>query len=75
MIRPDYVKKMKEFLTEQKSKVVIGTVIGFHEGTYSKEHKLAEAQKAINDGVDELDFVINYESYKNGNLDAVKAEF
>ena len=75
MIRPDYVKKMKQFLTEQNSNVVIGTVIGFHEGTYSKEHKLAEAQKAIEDGVDELDFVINYEAYKNGEVDAVKSEF
>ena len=75
MIRPDYVKKMKQFLTEQNSNVVIGTVIGFHEGTYSKEHKLAEAQKAIVDGVDELDFVINYEAYKNGEVDAVKSEF
>lgn len=75
MIRPDYVKKMKQFLTEQNSNVIIGTVIGFHEGTYSKEHKLAEAQKAIEDGVDELDFVINYEAYKNGEVDAVKSEF
>ena len=75
MIRPDYVKKMKQFLTEQNSNVVIGTVIGFHEGTYSKEHKLAEAQKAIEEGVDELDFVINYEAYKNGEVDAVKSEF
>lgn len=75
MIRPDYVKKTREFLSEKKSNVVIGTVIGFHEGTYSKEHKLAEAQKAIEDGVDELDFVINYEAYKNGEIDAVKSEF
>lgn len=75
MIRPDYVKKMREFLFENKSNVVIGTVIGFHEGTYSKEHKLAEAKKAIEDGVDELDFVINYEAYKNGELEAVKSEF
>ena len=75
MISPAFVTKMREFLSEQKSNVVIGTVIGFHEGTYSKEHKLAEAQKAIEDGVDELDFVINYEAYKNGELDAVKSEF
>ena len=45
-----------------------------YEGTYSKEHKLAEAQKAIEDGVDELDFVINYEAYKKGEVDAVKSE-
>ena len=66
MIRPDYVKKVRSFLSEKNANVVIGTVIGFHEGTYSIEHKLAEAKKAIEDGVDELDFVINYEAYKNG---------
>ena len=75
MIRPDYVKKVRSFLSEKNANVVIGTVIGFHEGTYSIEHKLAEAKKAIEDGVDELDFVINYEAYKNGELDLVKKEF
>lgn len=75
MIRPDYVKQMRAFLSEKNSNVVIGTVIGFHEGTYSIEHKLAEATKAIEDGVDELDFVINYEAYKNGELELVKKEF
>ena len=75
MIRPNYVKQMRAFLSEKNSNVVIGTVIGFHEGTYSIEHKLAEATKAIEDGVDELDFVINYEAYKNGELELVKKEF
>lgn len=75
MIRPDYVKQMRAFLSEKNSNVVIGTVIGFHEGTYSIEHKLAEATKAIEDGVDELDFVINYEAYKNDELELVKKEF
>lgn len=75
MIRPDYVKQVRAFLSEKNSNVVIGTVIGFHEGTYSIEHKLAEATKAIEDGVDELDFVINYEAYKNGELELVKKEF
>lgn len=75
MIRPDYVKQVRTFLTEKNANVVIGTVIGFHEGTYSIEHKLAEALKAIEDGVDELDFVINYEAYKSGELDLVKEEF
>ena len=58
---------MRSFLSEKNANVVIGTVIGFHEGTYSIEHKLAEAKKAIEDGVDELDFVINYEAYKMVN--------
>ena len=74
MIRPDYVKEIKDFIQQKDASVVVGTVIGFHEGTASVEAKLAEAKKAIEDGVDELDFVINYEAYKNGNTDLVKEE-
>ncbi|MET7035537.1 deoxyribose-phosphate aldolase [Elizabethkingia miricola] len=74
MIRPEYVKEIKAFLQQQGASVVVGTVIGFHEGTASVEEKVAEAQKAIEDGVDELDFVINYEAYKNGNIDLVQEE-
>lgn len=75
MIRPDYVAEIKSFLNEKKSNVIVGTVIGFHEGIYSVDEKLAQATKAINDGADELDFVINYEAYLNGNLELVKDEF
>lgn len=74
MIRPDYVKMVKEYVSEKNSNVKVGTVIGFHEGTYSTEEKHAEAKKAIEDGADELDFVLNYEEYKKGNLDLVKNE-
>jgi len=75
MIRPEYVKKAKELAVQAHSDLKIGTVIGFHEGTYPIEEKLAEAQKAIDDGVDELDYVINYEAFKKGNLNLVKDEF
>lgn len=76
MIRPEYVKPVREFLSAQsQNEVKIGTVIGFHEGTYSVAEKLAEAQKAIDDGADELDFVINYEAFKKGSLEMLKFEF
>lgn len=76
MIRPEYVKPMKEFLaTQPKNEVKVQTVIGFHEGTASVAEKLAEAQKAIDDGADELDFVINYEAFKKGSLEMLKFEF
>lgn len=75
MIRPDYVAEIKRFLNEKNSSVIVGTVIGFHEGTYSVDEKLAEATQAINDGADELDFVINYEAYLKGDLELVKDEF
>lgn len=75
MIRPDYVSEIKKYIQEKNADVVVGTVIGFHEGTYSVDEKLAEAEKAIADGADELDFVINYGAYLKGDLELVKEEF
>lgn len=75
MIRPDYVSEIKKYISERNSEVIVGTVIGFHEGTYLPEEKLAEASKAIKDGADELDFVINYQAYLAGNLELVEEEF
>lgn len=74
MIRPDYVKEVKNHLQQLKSGVKVGTVIGFHEGNYSPHEKLSEAEQAINDGADELDFVINYEAYKKGDYQVVEKE-
>lgn len=75
MIRPDYVSEIKKYIQERNSNVVVGTVIGFHEGTYSLNEKIAEAEKAIADGADELDFVINYNAYLKGEIHLVKEEF
>ena len=74
MIRPEYVHQVKEYLNGKNSDVKVGTVIGFHEGTYSTEEKEKEAQQAIADGADELDFVLNYEEFKKGNLELVETE-
>jgi len=74
MIRPDMVAIAREMISDAKSKVLVGTVIGFPEGTYSLESKLEEAKIAIADGADDLDFVCNYEAFKNGEMDLVKEE-
>lgn len=74
MIRPEFVTIAHEMIKASNSETVIGTVIGFHEGTYSTNDKLIEAQKAIDDAVDELDYVVNYEAFKNGQINLVKAE-
>lgn len=74
MIRPDYVSLAKEIITKANSDVVVGTVIGFHEGTYSIEDKLKEAQKAIDDGADELDFVVNYNAFIEEKVNLIKSE-
>lgn len=72
MIRPEFVSVAKKMVLEAKSKVTIGTVIDFPLGQSSTQSKLEEATKAIENGVDDLDFVVNYEAYKQGNLDLVK---
>lgn len=74
MIRPDMVALAKKMISEAKSKVLIGTVIGFHEGTATLEEKLSVATKAIEDGADDLDFVCNYELFKAGETNKVREE-
>lgn len=74
MIRPDMITLAKKMILNAKSQVTIGTVIGFHEGTCSLEEKLDQAQKAIDDGADDLDFVCDYQAFKNGDIDLVKKE-
>ncbi|MET2983785.1 deoxyribose-phosphate aldolase [Aureibaculum conchae] len=74
MIRPQFISLAKELIANAKSNVLIGTVIGFHEGTTSVEEKLKEAKKAIEDDVDELDFVINYNAFLNEDINLVKSE-
>lgn len=74
MIRPEYVQAAKEIIVAQNSDVLVGTVIGFHEGTATVHEKLNEAKKAIDDGVDELDYVVNFEAFKKGDTNTVKDE-
>jgi deoxyribose-phosphate aldolase len=74
MIRANYIMLAKELIAKSDSKVLVGTVIGFHEGTYSLDEKLREAQEAIDLNADELDFVINYNAFKAGKIDLVSEE-
>lgn len=74
MIRPDMVALAKKMVGKAKSNVAIGTVIDFPEGTSAIDKKLEEAENAIAEGADELDFVCNYEAFKNGDNDLVKEE-
>jgi deoxyribose-phosphate aldolase len=74
MIFPSEVKWVKEVITKEKSKVLIGTVISFPEGTNTIEEKLSEMLQAIHNGADELDVVINYEAFKNGDKNLIQKE-
>lgn len=74
MIRPEMVVLAKQLIMAAGSKVSVGTVIDFPEGRGSLNDKLAEAEKAIIDGADDLDFVLNYEGFKAGNTEEVKKQ-
>jgi deoxyribose-phosphate aldolase len=74
MIRPDMVSTAKKMIADANSNLEIGTVIDFPEGKSSVDEKLSEAIQAIEDGADDLDFVCNYEAFKNGEVDLVKDE-
>ena len=74
MIRPEHIKMARKMIDEANSKLVVGTVIDFPEGTATIENKINEAEYAIKDGVDELDFVINYNAFKKGNVNLIREE-
>lgn len=74
MVRPDYVRSLRMLIEERKAVVRLGTVIDFPEGTGTLNEKLKEAQAALTNGADELDFVIDYRAFKKGNVEKVKEE-
>lgn len=74
MILPSYVEIARNMLFAVKSKTLLGTVIDFPGGKSNLDDKLAEAATAIVDGADELDFVVNYDAYRFGDVDLVREE-
>lgn len=74
MVRPEYVALAKEMILKANSNLDVGTVIDFPEGKSDIEAKLKEANEAIANGADDLDFVCNYEAFKNGDTELVKQE-
>jgi len=71
-IPPPFVKQAK--IIVENSGVKTATVIGFPFGYSSTQSKLTETEKAINDGADELDVVINLIALKNGDWEYLKEE-
>lgn len=69
-VSPYYVKHAAEFLKDEPVKV--STVIGFPMGYSTTAAKVEEIKRAIDDGGDELDVVINITALKNGDWSFVK---
>ena len=71
-VNPCFIKSCKKCL--KGSNVKICTVIGFPLGANSTKVKLFEAKKAISDGVDEIDVVMNIGKFKDKKYSYVEKE-
>ena len=66
------VKLCKAFLSN--SPVHVGAAIGFPLGQTTIDVKVFESKNAIDNGADEIDYVINITELKAGNLDYIREE-
>lgn len=71
-IKPYAVALAAELLAG--SGVAVGTVVGFPHGSSSSAIKLAEGERACDEGAGEIDMVINIGHALGGDWDAVRAE-
>ncbi len=71
-VKPTHVKLAKEALRD--SDVIVSTVVGFPHGSNLTEIKVAEAQKAMDEGALELDMVLNIGQLRSGKHDFVRED-
>lgn len=71
-VNPFYVRQAVKELAS--SKVAVACVVGFPLGANLTDIKIAEAQRAISEGAEELDLVINIGALKDGEIDYVTEE-
>jgi deoxyribose-phosphate aldolase len=71
-IMPYYLKRCAELL--RGSTVKASTTIGFPHGGHTTAIKAAEAQRALNDGCQELDMVVNISKVLSGDWEYVRQD-
>ena len=71
-VKPCDVKLAKEALRD--SDVLVSTVVGFPHGSNLTEIKVAEAEKAMEDGALEVDMVLNIGQLRSGKHDLVRED-
>jgi deoxyribose-phosphate aldolase len=71
-VNPMHVSLCAELLRD--SGVKVGTVVGFPLGANKTETKVFETQKALQDGANEIDMVMNIGALKSGNYSLVSRE-
>lgn len=71
-VNPYYVSLCREIL--EGSGVKVATVVGFPLGANTKDVKAYETRRAVEDGADELDMVLNIAALKNKEYQVVKED-
>ena len=71
-VNPNYVSFAANFLSNKS--VNVCSVVGFPFGANTKEIKVHETKRAIQDGANEIDMVINLGALKSGKYDFVGNE-
>lgn len=71
-VNPYFVKQAVKELSS--SDVAVATVIGFPLGANLTDVKIAETQRAIAEGAEEIDMVINISALKDGHIDYITSE-
>ena len=71
-VNPCFVSMAKEYLKNTDVKIV--TVIGFPLGANCSDVKAYETEKAVKDGADEIDMVLNVSKLKDKDYEYVKAD-
>jgi len=74
MLRPKHLTIAKDIIIQNSSSLRLGTVIDFPLGISDTHEKIKEAEIAITNGANELDFVLNYQAYLNHEYQRVKNE-
>ena len=72
-VLPSWIAEMSRKISDLDD-VYIGSPVGFPSGGHSTKTKLYEAQQMIEDGVDEMDIVMNIGKFKSGEYTYVEDE-
>ncbi len=70
-IPPSYVRQAHQFLN---GRLPVCTVIGFPCGYHAADVKVLETQRAVADGADEIDMVIDIGAAREGRFDDIASE-
>jgi len=72
-VLPNWIKTLSEMIKDDDD-IFVGAPVGFPGGAHRTETKLLEAKMMIEDGVEEMDIVMNVGRFKNKEYDYVLDE-